>query len=141
MCCSATDDDVVDACGVVVDIDVTVGGVVSLVRFVSSSCAGTDVDVGVSISDESVEPHDGKASIETSEMVSRPARCLAMASAYLLNVRELGRLTCDFTAEDCETKRALCERKVNNELEPQIRLVWALRVGYGDCIFVHIFRI
>ena len=141
MCCSATDDDVVDACGVVVDVDVTVGGVVSVVRSVSSSCAGTDAVEGVSPCDESVEPHDCKASIETSEMVSRPARCLAMASAYLLNVRELGRLTCDFTAEDCETKRALCERKVNNELEPQIRLAVALRVGYGANTLIHIFRI
>ena len=122
MCCSAPDDDVIDACGVVVDVDVIVGGVVSIVRSVSSSCAGTDAVEGVSPCDESVEPHDCKASIEMSEMVSRPARCLAMASAYLLNVRELGRLTCDFTAEDCETKRALCERKVNNELELGINL-------------------
>ena len=48
MCCSAIDDDVVDACGVVVDVDVTVGGVVSVVRSVSSSRGRADVVAGVS---------------------------------------------------------------------------------------------
>ena len=141
MCCSATDDDVVDACGVVVDVDVTVGGVVLVVRSVSSSCAGTDAVEGVSPCDGSVEPHDCKASIETSEMVSRPARCLAMAPAYLLNVRELSRPTCQYDREGCVNTRALCERKVNNDLESQIRLALPLRMGYGELTLIHILRI
>lgn len=141
MCCSATDDDVVDGEGVVVDVDVTVGRVVLVVRSVSSSCAGTGVGPGASISEESVEPHDCKASIETSEMVSRPARCLAMASAYLSNVRELSRPTCGYDREGCVNTRALCERKVNNEFEPQIRLALPLRMDYGELTLIHIFRI
>ena len=133
MCCSATDDDVVDAGGVVVDVDVTVGGDVSVVRSVSSSCAGTDAVEAVSLCDESVEPHDCKASIETSEMVSRPARCLAMASAYLLNVPRLSRRT-------CEAQVGLCEQKMNNEFERRIRLASADWAGYGEFRFFHIFR-
>ena len=101
VCCSAIDDDVVDACGVVVDVDVTVGGVVSVVRSVSSSCAGTDAVEGVSPCDESVEPHDCKVSIETSVMVSRPARCLAIVSAYLLQSRYLIWRTCECAAQHC----------------------------------------
>ena len=65
-------------------------------------------------------------------MVSSPARCLAMASAYLLNVRELSRLTCEHEGEGCVDRRALCEQKVNNEFEPRIRLAWAFRVGYSS---------
>jgi hypothetical protein len=125
VCCSATDDDVVDAGGVVVDVDVTVGGVVSVVRSVSSSCAGTDAVEGVSPCDEPVEPQDCNERIETSEMVSRPARCLAMDSAYLLIVRELSRPTSVNKGEGCVDRRALCEQKVNNDLEPQIRLALA----------------
>ena len=129
VCCSATDDDVVGAGGVVVDVDVTVGGVVSAVRSVSSPCVGRDVVVGVSFSDESVEPQDCKASIETSEMVSRPAHCLAIVTAYLLNVRELGRPTCEYEGKGCEIKRALCEQKVNDELERHFLLAVASSDG------------
>ena len=121
------------------DIDVTVGGVVSAVRSVSSSCVGTDVVVGVSFSDESVEPQDCKASIETSEMVSRPAHCLAIVSAYLLNVRELGRLTCEYEGKGCEIQRALCEQKVNDEIERHFLPAVASQIGYGHhCDLSHI---
>ena len=111
--CSATDDVVGGV------VEVTAGGVVSVSRSVASSREGRDVVAWVSLTDESVEPQDCKASIETSVMVSKPARCLAIASAYLLNARGLSRRA-------CEVQVGLREQEMNNELEPHIRLAVAL---------------
>lgn len=133
MSCSATDDDVVDAGGGVADVDVTAGGVVSVGRSGRSTVAGADVVAGLSSSDCSFEPQDCKASTETSVTVSRPAHCLAIASAYLLNVRRLSRRA-------CEAQVGLCEQKMNNELQRHIRLASADWADYGEGSFFHIFR-
>ncbi|MDA3019579.1 MAG: hypothetical protein O3B15_04675 [Actinomycetota bacterium] len=84
-----------------IDVEVTAGGVVSVGRSVASSRGGRDVVAWVSLGDESVEPQDCKVSSDISVMLRRPAHCLAISSAYLLQSRYLIWRTSECTAQHC----------------------------------------